>query len=80
MAGGGGGVRIWEDGGLIKCLAVYVSGEVGGEACGGAGMQFLKAAKATQHKLVACYLSRPYEKKSGFITLGVVRFGVTINA
>ena len=61
-----------------------------GEGCGvggwdrmwmdGEGMQFVKDAKATQYKLVAYYFSRPNEKMSGFITLGVVTFGVTIDA
>ena len=48
-----------EDGGLIKCLNVCVSegfrvgGGCGGKRVDGAGMQFVKDAKATQHKLEA---------------------------
>ena len=40
----------------VSCFVCVRVGERGwgwGEACGGAGMQFVKYAKATLHKLVA---------------------------
>ena len=63
-----------EDGELIRCLNICVSEGFrvsgGGGGCGekrvdGAGMQFVKDAKATQHKLEALYFSRPNGKSLG---------------